>query len=56
MAQEMRTELEIWKVLSQRAEERFGKARADEIRADIEQVVGELRQIDAYPLKAGDEA
>jgi hypothetical protein len=45
-------ELEIWK----RAEERLGKARADELRADIEQVVGELEQIASFPLKADDEA
>jgi hypothetical protein len=56
MAQEARTELEIWKALSRRGEERLGKARVDELRADIEQVVAELRQLETYPLRADDEA
>ena len=49
------TQEEIEQSLLEKAERRFGKSRADELRPDIEQTAAELLKIYEHPLGVEDE-
>jgi len=46
---------DIQRMLYEKAEQRFGKTRAQELRPDIEQVADELLRIYHYPTSFEDE-
>ena len=46
---------EIAKELASRAEEKFGKERADQLRAELEQMAAEIQQLRDTPLEIEDE-
>ena len=47
--------MEIQKVLFSRADEKFGKERAEQLRSDIEQAAADLEKIRSIPLQIEDE-
>ena len=47
--------LETMKFLLTRAEEMYGRARAEELRSDIEQIAADLQELDAARVEFGDE-
>ena len=51
----MKTQLEVLQNLSALAEKHFGKARAEELRPDLEQMSAELVQLASFPLQTTDE-
>jgi hypothetical protein len=46
---------EIFESLFARAEEKFGRLRADELRSDIEQVAADLNEVAAAKIESDDE-
>ena len=46
---------EIAKVLTSRAEEKFGKERAEQLRSDLQQVAEDLEQVRQASLEIDDE-
>ena len=50
-----KTELEIRRDLIERAERLFGKARADELRADIEQLSADVFELVSFEVGTDDE-
>ena len=46
---------EIAKVLTSRAEEKFGKERAGQLRLDIQQVAEDIEQVRQTPVEIDDE-
>jgi hypothetical protein len=46
---------EIAKVLTSRAEEKFGKERAEQLRSDLQQVAEDLEQVRSASLESDDE-
>jgi hypothetical protein len=46
---------EIAKILTSQAEEKFGKERAGQLRADIQQVAEDIEQIRQTPVEIDDE-
>ena len=46
---------EIASVLSSRAEEEFGKERAEQLRSDIEQAAGDIEKLRMTPIELEDE-
>ena len=46
---------EIARILTSRAEEKFGKERAEQLRSDIEQAAGDLEKLRAIPVEIDDE-
>jgi len=46
---------EIAKVLTSRAEEKFGKERAEQLRSDLQQVAEDLEQVRTASLENDDE-
>ena len=46
---------EIAKVLTSRAEEKFGKERAEQLRSDLQQVAEDLEQVRSASLENDDE-
>jgi hypothetical protein len=46
---------EIASILTSRAEEKFGKERAEQLRSDIEQAAVDLEKVRAIPLEIEDE-
>jgi hypothetical protein len=47
--------LETTEFLLARAEEKFGKPRAEELRSDIDQIAADLKELDAARVDFGDE-
>jgi len=47
--------IEIASVLSSRAEEKFGKERAEQLRSDIEQAAGDIEKLRMTPIELEDE-
>jgi hypothetical protein len=52
---EVRVMEEIVQLLFARAEEKFGRLRADELRSDIEQVAADLNEVAAAKIESDDE-
>ena len=46
---------EIARILTSRAEEKFGKERAEQLRADIQQVAQDIEQVRQTPVETDDE-
>jgi len=46
---------EIAKILTSQAEEKFGKERAEQLRADLQQVAEDIEQIRQTPVEIDDE-
>jgi hypothetical protein len=42
-------------ILSGRAEEKFGRQRAEELRSEIEQLAAELKKLNSAPVEPKDE-
>jgi hypothetical protein len=47
-------ELAIWQTIMERADRQLGKARAEALRADLEQVVAEISRVSSWPVTPDD--
>ena len=47
--------MDITRILFERAEVKFGKPRAEELRSEIEQLAAELKKLNSAPVEPTDE-